>query len=64
MTKRLIQNVAKCYDCGDVIQSTHVHDWVPCSCGNIFVDGGLEYIRFGYQNDNWISLCEWDEEDE
>ena len=40
-------NSAKCRDCGDVLVSTHVHDWVQCSCGAIFIDGGGEYIRRG-----------------
>jgi len=37
----------KCLKCGDEIQSQHRHDFVECSCGNIFVDGGTDYFRYG-----------------
>lgn len=43
----ILRNSAKCLECGDVIESKHRHDWVKCSCGNIFVDGGKVYIRRG-----------------
>lgn len=37
----------KCNKCGDIIESKSLHDFVPCKCGAIFVDGGAEYLRFG-----------------
>jgi hypothetical protein len=37
----------QCRKCGDVIQSKHRHDFVRCKCGEIFVDGGSEYLRYG-----------------
>jgi hypothetical protein len=37
----------KCLKCGDIIQSMYKHDFVWCSCGNVFVDGGNDYFRFG-----------------
>jgi hypothetical protein len=47
-----------CLDCGDIIRSTHRHDWRPCSCfkneegsQGCFIDGGEDYIRVG--GDNW-----------
>lgn len=43
----IIRNAARCNECGDVIQSTHRHDFVACKCGSIFVDGGNEYLRAG-----------------
>lgn len=43
----IIRNAARCNKCGDVIQSTHRHDFVRCSCSAIFVDGGHEYLRAG-----------------
>ncbi len=45
--KPLNRNRAKCRKCGDVIESTHRHDFVSCKCGAIFVDGGNDYWRFG-----------------
>lgn len=43
----IIRNAAMCLKCGDEIESTHTHDFKSCSCGNIFVDGGYDYIRRG-----------------
>jgi len=37
----------RCLKCGDVIESKHVHDFKVCSCENIFIDGGNEYVRYG-----------------
>ena len=46
----------KCLDCGEILQSKHVHDWVACSCygdetkpGGIYVDGGGDYMRMGWK---------------
>lgn len=42
---KLILNAAKCLKCGDVVVSTHHHDFRSCGCGKVAVDGGLDYIR-------------------
>jgi hypothetical protein len=42
---RLVVNRAKCLECGDEVQSHHVHDYVTCRCGALSVDGGLDYIK-------------------
>lgn len=56
----LRRNAAECKKCGDVIESRSVHDWVSCKCGEIFVDGGLAYLRRGARNlDCIIDRCEW-----
>lgn len=47
---------AKCLDCGDIIESKHRHDFVRCHCDAIFLDGGLEYIRYGYKDGCSIKL--------
>lgn len=41
----VFKNTAKCLICMDVITSTHKHDFVTCSCGNLAVDGGSWYPR-------------------
>lgn len=41
----IVINQIKCNRCGDVIVSRHRHDFVNCTCGNCFVDGGMEYLR-------------------
>lgn len=46
----IIQNEAKCLACGDIIWSAHNHDFKTCSCGQVAVDGGQEYIRRVYKS--------------
>lgn len=41
----IIKNAAKCLLCGDVIESTHRHDFKWCCCRNLAVDGGLDYCK-------------------
>lgn len=43
--KIIKKNAAKCNKCGDIIESTHRHDFKWCSCRTVAVDGGLEYIK-------------------
>ena len=38
-------NRVRCKECGDIIESVHVHDFVTCSCGAVSVDGGLQYLK-------------------
>jgi hypothetical protein len=40
-------SIAQCSKCLDVLESTHRHDFVRCSCGNSFLDGGDDYFRGG-----------------
>lgn len=55
--RRVKRNRAGCPECGDVVESKHVHDHVSCSCGGIFVDGGLEYLRRGYRTHPPVELA-------
>lgn len=43
----IIQNAVICNKCDDLIFSAHRHDFRECKCGNIFIDGGQEYLRRG-----------------
>ena len=36
-----------CPKCGEDIYSNSRHDFVSCQCGEVFVDGGFDYLRFG-----------------
>lgn len=59
--KRLRKNAARCDECGATIQSRHRHDFQSCPCGNLFVDGGLDYVRRGYMpGRRWTELSEWE----
>jgi hypothetical protein len=40
-------NKAQCRICKDIIESKHRHDFVTCSGGHIFIDGGHDYQRCG-----------------
>lgn len=44
----ILKNRARCKKCDDVVESVHRHDWKQCKCGAIFVDGGKDYIRRGW----------------
>jgi hypothetical protein len=61
--KKLMVNRCKCRICGDIIESKYRHDFVACSCGTIFTDGGIDYIRRGFKNpDDIIDMSEyWDD---
>lgn len=43
--EKIVKNKAKCKLCGDIIESTHRHDFKYCKCGAIAVDGGVDYLR-------------------
>ena len=61
--KKIIENSAKCLKCGDKIISKHRHDYVTCSCGNVSVDGGLDYCRRSFKEmDTWIDTSIWEED--
>lgn len=37
-------NQAVCFNCGNILTSTHQHDMVTCSCDAIAIDGG-DHLR-------------------
>ena len=47
--QKIIKNAIKCKHCGDIIESTHRHDFVFCKCGKVAVDGGHEYLKRVFQ---------------
>lgn len=51
-------NKAQCLICGDEIESKGRHDYVECSCGNLAVDGGKDYMRRVFKTDKWVDLDE------
>ena len=60
-----MRNRAKCRSCNDIIESKSGHDWVQCSCKEIFVDGGQCYERYGYtEPENFCRLNDDDTENE
>jgi len=58
------KNEIACKLCGNIIESTHRHDFKYCLCGEVFVDGGLDYLRRGANwNDNIMELSVYDDDD-
>ena len=49
---KLVVNKIRCKFCGDIIESTSVHDFKTCKCGKCSVDGGLEYAHRNFDGDN------------
>ena len=43
--RRIKRNLGHCKHCGDTVESFDRHDYRPCSCGAIAVDGGRDYLR-------------------
>lgn len=62
----IVQNAVICNKCDDLIISKHRHNFVECKCGNIFVDGGQEYLRRGGKGleDNSYTDYSWGVSDE
>lgn len=53
-------NAARCVPCDEVIYSARVHDFVRCSGGHVFVDGGSHYLRRGFDvPENLEEITEW-----
>ena len=53
---KILSNKAQCLICKDIIESKYRHDFVRCTCKNISVDGGRDYIKRGFRSDKWIEL--------
>ena len=58
--KKILRNVIQCKNCGEIIESKYTHDLVTCKCGRVSVDGGHEYLRRCFANDenDFIELSE------
>ena len=55
----ILKNAIQCKKCGDIIESTSVHDFNTCSCGACSVDGGHCYLRrCATSLDDFIDLSE------
>ena len=49
-------NAYQCLFCGDIVYSRALHDFRECSCKKMFVDGGFDYIRVGYNTTFGVKL--------
>lgn len=60
----IISNKAKCNKCGEIVESKHRHDFVRCSCKNLAVDGGKDYLKRLYKEHGYEELSEVTENEE
>ena len=63
IAREILRNAIKCNHCGEVIESKHAHDFKSCKCGCVHVDGGLEYLRWGGDPEDYEDLAELGEEE-
>lgn len=57
--EKIITNKIRCKKCGDIIESTHRHDFKFCKCGAVAVDGGKDYLRRCGNREEWEELSEY-----
>lgn len=48
----ITQQGVKCNACGDRIFSNSRHDFVRCKCDHTFIDGGFDYVRVGFKEED------------
>jgi hypothetical protein len=54
------RNSAQCLQCGEHIESKHVHDFRYCKCKSVAVDGGFDYIRRVGKSENYFDTSIWE----
>lgn len=54
---KIALNSARCKLCDQTLVSKHRHDFNRCKCGNLSVDGGIDYIKRCVRN-GWDSIEE------
>lgn len=55
----IVCNKAQCTICDDIIESICRHDFTTCSCGNLSVDGGLDYLKRSGNMNEFVELSEF-----
>lgn len=54
--KLVVLNQMRCGICGEFVESTRRHEFRKCSCGNVGVDGGHDYVRSMHRTDRYIDF--------
>jgi hypothetical protein len=47
---KIIRNMIRCKNCGDIIESVHRYDFKWCKCGAVCIDGGKDYLKRGFMH--------------
>ena len=61
MEYKILVNRIKCKKCGEILESSTVHDFKSCKCGAVAVDGGHNYLRRCGKREDWEELSEIEE---
>ena len=48
----------RCKKCNEVIESKHTYDFVTCKCGNFSLDGGEDYQRVLFEEEDSFELLD------
>ncbi len=48
----------RCLECDIVIESVYRHDFRVCPCKNAFIDGGHDYLRYGWTVPDSVEIVE------
>jgi hypothetical protein len=61
--KKCILNSAKCSKCGDILISIKQGQMIVCQCGNLSIDGGLDFRHRKYVDNMmlWEELSQFEE---
>ncbi len=62
MEIKIIRNCIRCKHCGDILESTNIHDFKFCSCGKVAIDGGKNYLKRSGNLGDWEELSETKED--
>ena len=56
----ILINRARCVKCNQVVESETRHHFASCRCGQMFVDGGTDYLRRGgkFIEESWVESKE------
>jgi hypothetical protein len=52
----ILSNQVHCVRCGDEPYSANRHDFRPCQCGAVSVDGGQDYLRRLGSHDDYVEM--------
>lgn len=62
--KKIKRNAIQCRKCREIIESTSIHDFEWCSCGNCAVDGGTSYLKRAFRTDDpddaFVEMAEYE----
>lgn len=60
----LLLNQVKCNICNEIITSKHRHDYVSCNCGNLHIDGGIDYAKRSFITADYTDMSVFADEDD